>query len=130
MRMEHVALNVPDVQAAAAWYGEHLGMKVVNAGAEPPYATFITDSAGRSMLELFTHDDPAPPDWSRRDRVETHLAFLTTDMDGDRQRLLDAGATQDGDAVHTPVGDVLQFFRDPWGLSFQIISRANALLNE
>ena len=130
MRMEHIALNVPDVHAMAAWYVEHLGMKVANASDSPPYATFVTDSAGRSMLELYTWEDPAPPAWRERDRVQLHLAFLTDALDADRDRLVAAEATIDGDPVHNPAGDVLQFLRDPWGLSFQIVARAKPLLAE
>ena len=98
--MEHIALNVPDVHAMSAWYVEHLGMKVASSSAKPPYATFVTDSAGRSMLELYTWEDPAPPAWRDRDRVQLHLAFLTDALDTDRDRLLAAGATLDGEPVH------------------------------
>jgi glyoxylase I family protein len=130
MRLEHVALNVPDVRAMAAWYVEHLGMKIASEGDSSPHATFVTDSAGRSMLELYTWEDPTPPQWSERDRYQLHLAFLTDDLDADRDRLVAAGATIDGDPVHNPVGDVLLFLRDPWGVAFQIVSRAVHLLKE
>ena len=128
MRLEHVALNVPDVRAMAAWYVEHLGMRVTSAGDSPPHATFVADSAGRSMLELYTWEDPAPPQWSARDRYQVHLAFLTDDLEADRDRLVAAGAAVDGEPVHNPAGDVLLFLRDPWGVAFQIVLRAAPLL--
>ena len=59
-----------------------------------------------------------------------HLAFLTDALEADRDRLVAAGATIDGDPVHNPQGDVLQFLRDPWGLAFQIVARARPLLDE
>ena len=114
----------------SAWYVQHLGMKVASSSDSPPYATFVTDSAGRSMLELYTWEDPAPPAWSDRDRVQLHLAFLTDALEADRDRLVAAGAAMDGDPVHNPQGDVLQFLRDPWGLAFQIVARAKPLLDE
>ena len=114
----------------SAWYVEHLGMKVASSSSKPPCATFVTDSAGRSMLELYTWEDPAPPAWRERDRVQLHLAFLTDALEADRDRLLAAGATLDGAPVHNTDGDVLQFMRDPWGLAFQIVARAKPLLNE
>ena len=129
MRLEHVALNVADVQSVVAWYVEHLGMQVARAADSPPYATFVTDSAGRSMLEFYTQAAFAPPDWSARDRYQTHLAFLTTDLDADCDRLVAAGATVDGDPVRPPDGDVLLFMRDPWGLAFQLVQRATDLLD-
>ena len=130
MRMEHIALNVADVHAMSAWYVEHLGMKVASSSDSPPYATFVTDSAGRSMLELYTWEDPSPPAWRERDRVQLHLAFLTDALAADRDRLVAAGAALDGDPVHNADGDVLQFMRDPWGLAFQIVARAKPLLDE
>lgn len=130
MRLEHVALNVPDVRSVASWYIQHLGMKIASAGDSSPYATFLTDSAGKSMLELYTQEDPVPPTWAKRDRYQVHIAFLTEDLETDRDRLVAAGAIVDGDPVHNPVGDVLLFFRDPWGISFQIVSRAVSLLHD
>ena len=130
MRMEHVALNVADVKATAKWYVDNLEMNIVSAGEIPAHATFLADSAGLSMLELYTHADPLPPQWRERDRVQLHVAFLTTDMEKDRNRLLKAGALADGEPVHTPAGDILLFFRDPWGLAFQLVQRASPLLKE
>lgn len=103
-------------------------MRVTSAGDSPPYATFVADSAGRSMLELYTWEDPAPPQWSARDRYQVHLAFLTDDLEADRDRLVAAGAAVDGEPVHNPAGDVLLFLRDPWGVAFQIVLRAAPLL--
>ena len=57
-------------------------------------------------------------------------AFLTGSLEADRDRLLAAGATIDGEPVRNPDGDVLQFLRDPWGLAFQIVARAKPLLEE
>ena len=51
----------------SAWYVEHLGMKVAASSDSPPYATFVSDSAGRSMLELYNREDPAPSVWRDRD---------------------------------------------------------------
>ena len=36
MKLEHIAINVPDPVAMAAWYVEHMDMKVVIATDSPP----------------------------------------------------------------------------------------------
>jgi predicted enzyme related to lactoylglutathione lyase len=81
------------------------------------------------MLEFYTQTRFAPPDWGARDRMQTHLAFLTGDLDADRDRLVAAGAAVEGDPVTHPNGDRLLFMRDPWGLAFQLVRRAAPLLD-
>jgi hypothetical protein len=63
VKLEHAAINVPDVKAAAQWYVDNLEMRIVIAGQAAPYMTFIADKAG-SMIELYTRTDIAPPDYS------------------------------------------------------------------
>jgi glyoxylase I family protein len=41
MKMEHVALNVPDPVAIAAWYTKHLGFEIVSGMATSPYTDFL-----------------------------------------------------------------------------------------
>jgi catechol 2,3-dioxygenase-like lactoylglutathione lyase family enzyme len=52
MKLEHIALQVPDPVAMADWYVKHLGMRVVRSGPPPAQARFIADSAGRTVLEV------------------------------------------------------------------------------
>jgi catechol 2,3-dioxygenase-like lactoylglutathione lyase family enzyme len=45
--IEHLALNVNNPVAMAAWYTAHLGMRVVRNLAEEPDTHFLADQSGR-----------------------------------------------------------------------------------
>jgi len=80
------------------------------------------------VLELY-HQTKAPiPNYRAMDPFVLHVAFLTDDVAGNRQRLIAAGAVADGDVVTNEAGDVMTFVRDPWGLTVQLMKRAKSLL--
>ena len=126
MNLEHVAVNLPDPQAAAAWYAENLGLKLVKASDAAPFAHFLADEGG-SMLEFYNNPGGAVPDYASMSPFTLHLAFSADDIKADWERLLSAGATAAGEIETTPAGDRLVFLRDPWGVSMQLVSRAKAL---
>ena len=66
MKLEHVAINVSDPVAVAAWYEEHLGMKIVMAQTTGTLMHFLADDGG-SMIELYNNPD-APRLHQRRHR--------------------------------------------------------------
>src|SRR4051812_34648672 len=43
LNLEHVACNVADPPAMAAWYVEHLGMRIVRQSSDPPQIHFLAD---------------------------------------------------------------------------------------
>ena len=47
MDIEHLALNVPDPVGMAAWYVEHLGMRVLRKLDAAPFTHFLADGSGR-----------------------------------------------------------------------------------
>jgi glyoxylase I family protein len=128
MEIEHVALNVPDPVALAAWYTQYLGMRVLRRLDQAPFTHFIADSAGRVVLELYHHTKAALPDYASFDPLVLHVAFRVDDVAGTRRRLLEAGATAAGEIVTTEAGDVMTFLRDPWGVALQLVKRARPLL--
>jgi glyoxylase I family protein len=127
MRIEHVALNVADPVAMADWWCQHLGMRIVRSAGEPTHTRFLADSAGRTVLELYRQKAPVP-DYFAQDPFVLHIAFLTDDLDRDRERLLAAGCRSAGEPSKTPAGDRLGFLHDPWGVAIQLVSRAEPLL--
>ena len=128
MNIEHLALNVSDPIAMAAWYGRHLGMRVVRQVDGGPNTRFVADAAGRTVLELY-HQTRAPiPDYHSMDPFVFHIAFLTNDVAGERQRLLNAGATSALDVTTADNGDVMAFLRDPWGVTIQLVKRGQPLM--
>ena len=129
MRLEHIAFNVPDVKALAAWYVEHLGMVIVREVTQPPYMHFLADSARKSLIEIYTDPDGEFIDYADYHPVTFHLAFAVDDMDATRQRLTRAGATLDGDVYGTLAGDKLAFLRDPWGYTIQLVQRQEKMID-
>lgn len=127
MNIEHIALNVPDPVGMAEWYGRHLGMRVLRRLEQAPFTHFLADESGRVVLELYHHARAAVPDYPSLDPLVLHIAFQADDVELERQRLLDAGATPTGDVVTTDAGDVMTFVRDPWGVVVQLVKRRRPL---
>ncbi len=128
MKIEHVAYNVEDPAAMARWQVEHLGLTIKRSMAEPPYAHFLADDGDTVMLELYSNPQADVPDYHTIDPIVLHLAFVSTDVEADRDRLMQAGATPVGDILNTPGGDRLAMLRDPWGFAVQLVQRAEAMI--
>lgn len=123
MIFEHFALNVPDSRAAASWYVDHLGLKVVRAKAEAPYTHFLADSTGRVFVELYTNPTDPIPEYAQQHPLRFHFAFTVPDARAECARLQQAGAAlmvEEG----FPDGTLLIMMRDPWGVPVQLCQRA------
>ncbi len=128
MDIEHLALNVADPVAMAAWYVQHLQMHVLRRLQQAPHTHFLADAAGRVVLELYHHTKAPVPDYAAADPLVLHIAFRVEDVAAERQRLLAAGARPAGDVVTTEAGDVMTLVRDPWGVALQLVRRNRPLL--
>jgi len=127
MKLEHVAINVPDVQAFVKFFVDNLGMRVVSSNPNPPFMNFVADEAG-SMLEIYSNTDVPMPDYPNIHPANLHLAFSSSDIEADRARLLAAGAEAFGEIATTPTGDKLAFFRGPQAVPFQLVQRKKPLI--
>jgi glyoxylase I family protein len=127
MKLEHVAINVPDPAAQAEWFVQHLGMRMVVAGTTPPYMHFVVDEAG-SMLELYNNSAAPMPDYANMNPFNLHIAFASDNIEADRERLLAAGATAAGEITTSAAGDKLCFLRTPWYVPFQFVQRQKPLI--
>ena len=130
MKIEHVAWNVSDPVKVAAWYSEHLGMKVVRGSAEGACAHFIADDSGEVMLEIYNNPAVETPDYASMDPLLLHLAFVCDDVRAKSAELVRAGAQMVGDVTVTDSGDELAMLRDPWGFCVQLAKRAEAMVGE
>lgn len=126
MKLEHVAINVPEPAAMAKWYADNLGMRIVMASAESPYMHFIADDVG-AMMELYNNPAAPMPDYPNMSPFNFHMAFSSSDIEADRDRLVAAGATA-GEITSTARGDKLLFLRDPWQIPFQFVQRSSPLI--
>ena len=121
MRIEHIALNVPEPAAMARWYAETLDMTIVESSDAPPFGQFVADDAG-CMIELYRNDAFAIPDYANQPPAVVHLAFVSADPTADATRLVTAGATLINNET-TPDGSHILTLRDPWGLPIQLCKR-------
>lgn len=128
MKLEHVAIQVPDPAAMADWYVEHVGCSVARQGGEPSFARFLKDGSGASMIEIYRNPLAPVPDYHRMHPFVLHLAFHSEDPEADRDRLVAAGATLVDDLMTSPAGDRLVMLRDPWGVPLQLVRRAERML--
>src|SRR5579862_3622355 len=92
MKLEHVAFNVADPVAVAAWYVEHCGLRVVRHSPERAQTHFLADS-GSSVIEIYCNPPDRVPDYRSMDPLVFHLAMKSSDALADSKRLTAAGAT-------------------------------------
>ncbi len=124
MKIEHIAFNVAEPQALVSWYCEHLGMTIARSLGDAAQTHFLADSSGEMMVEIYNNPPDDVPDYHRMHPLQLHLAFVSTDPQGDLKRLEAAGATLVDD-LHLPDGSNLVMMKDPWGFSLQLCCRAS-----
>jgi len=129
LTLEHIACNVSDPVAMAAWYVEHLGMRVVRRSADPPHIHFLADAAGRAVIEIYRNPIDPIPDYAAMHPLRFHVAFAAADPDAARAALVAAGATFVQETT-TADGSRLLMLRDPWGMALQLCTRPTPLLAE
>ena len=127
MKIEHFAINVSDPVAMAAWYENNLGLETVRKMNEAPHTHFLGDKSGAVLLEIYNNPPDKVPDYKNMDPLLVHLAFVSTDPESDKAKLIKAGASFVED-VKLPDGSLLVMMRDPWGLAIQLCKRGNPMI--
>jgi catechol 2,3-dioxygenase-like lactoylglutathione lyase family enzyme len=127
LNVEHVACNVSEPNAMAAWYVEHLGMKIVRRLQTAPHTHFLADAQGRVVIEIYNNGADPVPDYASMHPLRFHLAFAAENPDGAKAALLTAGATFVEEQTQAD-GSRLVMLRDPWGLPLQLCRRTTPLL--
>jgi glyoxylase I family protein len=125
MKMEHAGITVNDPAAFTDWYCRYLGFRVMRQMTTAPFTTFIADSSGSVMVEVYRHEHIQLLDYPNQDPLLLHLAFEVGEepIETVANRLLEAGATTYSKLVVTPSGDQLVMLRDPWGMAIQLVHR-------
>ena len=127
MKLEHLAMNVPDPVGMAAWWNRNLGMTTVYAGPPPVDCRFIRDYSGTMCLELY-HNPKETPDYAAKVPLELHIGFECDDPESESKRLVAAGAKLE--AMEYVRGMTLAMMRDPWGVCFQLCKRPEPVLKK
>jgi catechol 2,3-dioxygenase-like lactoylglutathione lyase family enzyme len=128
LNIEHFACNVSDPARMAAWYVEHLGMRIVRQISAAPHIHFLADANGRVVMEIYSNSADPIPDYPAMHPLRFHVAFAAADPDAARAALVLAGATFVNEQA-LPDGSRLLMLRDPWGLPLQLCKRATPLLD-
>jgi len=113
---DHVHMSVPDPQAAAQWYHDHIGGEWVDGRTDRLLF-------GTTRIMFLRGQDRTPSAGG----VIDHLGFSFLDLDAKVDEVEAAGAT-----VTTPVRDVtglfkLSFVVDPWGVRLELIEEPQHL---
>lgn len=124
MIFEHFAINTDNIHAVISWYVTHLGLSIVSEQKEPPYMTFMADSSGRVIMELYHRPDKRISDFVNQHPLTFHVAFVSENAERDRVRLMEQGASF-VEEVKKEDGSLLIMLRDPWGLPLQLCQRKN-----
>ncbi len=128
MKIEHLALQVPDPVSAAEWYTRNLGLRIVRQSGPPGYGRFLADDGGRTVLEIYNNPKASVPDYRSMSSLQLHIAFSVPDVSRVREALLAAGAVSEGDVGATEDGDAMAMVRDPWGVPLQLVRRVNPIV--
>lgn len=144
--MAHVAVCVPDIDAAVAWYESVLGLTVLS----PPYL-MTGDSIDEDMGELVTmpvalkaaivgveatdqvievieypNQPPAsvePDDLDLTRMGPSHIGLLCDDIDATRSELAAKGVELLTSKVASIARLRTTWFRDPWGIVFILVEK-------
>jgi catechol 2,3-dioxygenase-like lactoylglutathione lyase family enzyme len=121
MKIEHVAIDVPDPEAFKTWWCENLGFRLSsNPG-------FIMDDTGVTGLEVYrTGETPAAPDYAAMNSMTFHVAFVSDDVKADVDRLVAAGAKLEQLKLDSPAFH-MAILRDPWGVAIQLCRREKTI---
>jgi glyoxylase I family protein len=128
MRVEHIAFQVEDPGAVAAWYVQNLGFKVARLAGGEARTHFLVDAAGHVVFEIYNNRAAAQPDYRAMHPLMLHVAFAVEDVATAYHRLLAAGATSESGPQVAPSGDVFAMVRDPFGLPLQLVQRGQPLV--
>src|SRR6201989_1170565 len=93
MKIEHFALNVEEPLAMANWYRDNLGLQIVRQMEDLPFTTFLRDDSNTILIEIYKNGAAEVPAYREMNPLQVHLAFVSEDPSGEKERLLRAGAT-------------------------------------
>ncbi|MBI5380562.1 MAG: VOC family protein [Opitutae bacterium] len=128
LRLEHVAFNVADPEAVAAWYVAHFGLRIARRNHDAARTHFLATADGVVLLEFYNNPAAPIPPYAEKHYLELHLAFASADPETDARRLIAAGATVADSFKVIPCGDRMIMLRDPFGLCVQLVQRQVSLL--
>jgi len=135
VRLDHVGLNVADLEAMTAWYADALGLDVEFEFALERFdlrGVMLRSAAGH-RIELLSRPGSvaglraATPVQAALTRGFGHVAFDVPDVDAAYDALLDAGATDRMSPRPSPEPGVrMAYVADPEGNLVELLDRTTA----
>lgn len=147
--MNHIAIAVPDVEAAAKWYTEILGFRKLRQSVRLTDRRLTPDAAlfriypeelqsvkiaflvsGNGVgIELFEFIEPKmeePAAFNLTKGGVFHICLTTPDPDALCEKAVAAGARKLGSTItpwkHLDEDDCALYFQDPWGMVIELLS--------
>ncbi len=119
MRVAGVRVFVHDLNTAAAFFGDVLGLRVTAGRREQGYLVFD----GGGSLNLVVESVPADAPENEQVLIGrfTGVSFEVADIVAEHARLISGGVAFDGAPEGQAWGGVLATFRDPAGNQFQLV---------
>lgn len=135
--LHHVAVSVPDIEAATAFYTEHLGFEIAFAsewdGDKPDNDRVIGLDDISAKVTMLRHSNayvelwqyrrpegrPLEPDHSPADHGLPHFCLQVTDIEAEHARLSAAGMTFHAAPVRLGASAAI-YGRDPWGIIIEL----------
>ncbi len=139
--VHHIALSVPSLELAKAFYVDKLGFELVDEDHVPPSKTgdqltqlhnadchLMMIKAGNVFFEVFEFHSPKPEEQNMRpvcDHGYTHMAFEVEDIGAAYTFLEDAGVIWNSEPVESIEGYFMTYGRDPFGNMIEIQQLVN-----
>jgi catechol 2,3-dioxygenase-like lactoylglutathione lyase family enzyme len=118
--LNHFGIFVKDIEASLDFYRKLDAKTVFHHTIEGPQVQIVYLQLAGGMIELIFNPRPREGSQFGID----HLAFMTDDLEGDYQRLIDAGCAADEAPKRAGTGNgTLAFLRRPDGARIELLQR-------
>jgi catechol-2,3-dioxygenase len=122
--IEHIGFVVKDSEGMARWYNEALGFIVLNSfNTQNGHVAFIRCSQTGLIFELITDKTLDPIEDALSHPLQLHMAFKSSDIEADKNRLLELGAEFVTDCATSDPDATVLIVKDPWGNFIQLARR-------
>ena len=122
--IEHIGLVVKDSRAMARWYEAALCFVILkSADTTNGHVAFIKCSRTGLIFELITDRNLLPIEGTLTHPLQLHIAFKSTDIAADRDRLTSLGAVFVMDCPTVDPDARVLIIKDPWGNFIQLSQR-------
>ena len=119
----HIAITVPDLEAAAQFYEKSFGM---TRSMESPIAILLTDGVISLAILKFKTDQQAGDERGKDFHGLHHIGFVDDDLDGMTKTIEANGGSYHMRLPNTEDGATEVKFRDPNGVVFDIVDSGYA----